>query len=269
MRLEISDARFRYTNDKLLFDKVNFGLNAGEVLAVLGPNGVGKTSLIKCLANFMSFTAGKNLLDGVEISSYTEKQLWQKISYVPQKRFFSFDYTGIEMVVMGLNPVIGSFAKPRSKDYDKARGVMVELGIEKLEHKYCSIMSGGQLQMVLIARSLVKNPELIILDEPESGLDFKNQIKILDLIQKLAQEKNIGAILNTHYPDHALKIADKALILKEDGTHFVGDVKHIITEDNLRDAFGVRALIREIQTDIGPVKTVIAYKIEGENDSKH
>ena len=113
----------------------------------------------------------------------------------------------------------------------------------------CSEMSGGELQMVLIARALTIHPNMLVLDEPESNLDFKNQLIILETIEKLAREKNISAIVNTHYPDHALKISNKALILNRDGTNFYGNAAEVINEPNMEKSFSVRVHIDNFTLD--------------------
>jgi len=120
---------------------------------------------------------------------------------------------------------------------------MERVGITRLAHKQCSCMSGGELQMVLIARALSAHPEMLVLDEPESNLDFKNQLIVLETIQRLSKEQGIGAIVNTHYPAHALKIADKALVLDYNGNCEFGDVHDIVNEKNMQKAFNVEVKI--------------------------
>ena len=123
-----------------------------------------------------------------------------------------------------------------------------------------SKISGGELQMLIIARALIKNPSLLILDEAESGLDFKNQLKIINLLKDLAKKRGITIVFNTHYPNYALKIADKVLILRENGDYFYGS-RDIINEENIKKAFGVETLIRNIDTDQGKEKILIPYRL--------
>lgn len=263
MKLEVKDASFYYDKERTLFENLSFTLDRGQVLAILGPNGAGKTSLIRCICGFDEWRNGTSYIDNENINKINYKKLWSKLSYVPQKRFFNFSYTGLEMVVLGLGNSMGIFSKPNKKDYSKAKKIMQDLGIENLVDKICTIMSGGEIQMVLMARALISEPELIILDEPETGLDFKNQLKILKLIKDLAKEKRVSTIINTHYPNHALEVSDLALLLQKNKKHKIGKTSDVITKENIKDAFKVEVYLEEIQKD-KTYKTIIPYKIVGD-----
>ena len=184
MKLEVSKGFFKFKKTDYILRDINFSLGDGDVLSILGPNGVGKTTLIKCLTGLLPWTRGETFIDGKNISAMKEREVWSKISYIPQKRNFSFSYTGLEMVLFGSTSSLNIFERPSQREIERAREVMKMIGVDHLADKLANEMSGGELQMVLIARSLLKDPKIIILDEPESGLDYKNQIIILDLIKK-------------------------------------------------------------------------------------
>ncbi|MBK1468610.1 ABC transporter ATP-binding protein [Parvimonas parva] len=264
IKLELKDAGFYFYENQILFKDLSFVLEQGEVLSILGPNGVGKTSLIRCICDFEKWKLGSSFIDEKDVSSYSRRELWSKISYVPQKRSFSFEYSGIDMVVLGLSSKIGPFAKPGAREYEKAENLMKSLAIENLKDKSCSVMSGGELQMVLIARALISDPRLIILDEPESGLDFKNQLKIISLIKKLSKIDNISVIINTHYPTHALEVADKCLMLMHNGRHKIGKISDIICKGNMKEAFSVEVILEKIKKDKKEYNTVIPISIVGD-----
>ena len=264
IKLEVKDAGFYYDKNHVLFNNLSFCLDKGQVLSILGPNGVGKTSLIRCICDFEKWKLGKSFMDGKDISSFSRRDLWSKISYVPQKRSFSFEYSGIDMVVLGFSSKLGPFAKPGVREYDKAENLMKRLAIENLKDKSCSVMSGGELQMVLIARALISDPSLIILDEPESGLDFKNQLKIISLIKKLSKTENISVIINTHYPAHALELADKCLMLMPNAKHKIGKISDIICKENMKEAFGVEVILEKIKKDRKEYDTIIPISIAGD-----
>jgi len=149
------------------------------------------------------------------------------------------------MVLLGRNSHLKMFEQPRKKDIEITHRCMERIGISYLKGKLCSQISGGELQMVLIARALAAEPKLLILDEPESNLDFKNQLIVLDTIKSLRDEEGISSIVNTHYPDHAISISDKSLILNRDGSSIFGPADIVISEDNLAKSFGVDVKIED------------------------
>lgn len=212
MKFEVINGSFGYGSAAILHD-VSFSLEGNQVLAVLGPNGVGKTTLLKCMMGLLKWNRGETRIDGLAMDTMSHSRIWKRIAYVPQSKGISLSYTALEMVLMGRSARLGLFAQPSREDMAIAEKAMEEVGITFLKDKQCSRMSGGELQMVLIARALCTQPEMLILDEPESNLDFKNQLVILDIVKQLSRERGIAAIINTHYPAHALKIADRALIL--------------------------------------------------------
>lgn len=260
MRLEVKDAKFSYKADKVLFSNLSFDLNPGQILAIMGPNGIGKTSLIRAICGFESLNEGEITFDGKNLKAYDKKEFWEQVSYIPQKREAAFAYTGLDMVVFGLAGKIGPFGNPSKNDYKKAIKTMEDLEISHLADKLSSKLSGGEVQMLIIARALVKNPRLLILDEAESGLDFKNQLKIITTLKDLAKKKGLTVIFNTHYPNYALKIADKVLILRKNARYFYGS-REIINEENIKEAFGVRALIENVKTKDGIEKIMVPYSL--------
>ncbi|ETP73657.1 ABC-type cobalamin/Fe3+-siderophore transport system, ATPase component [Lachnospiraceae bacterium JC7] len=240
--LKASNLCFSYKKQgPFLFEDLSFELERGSTLAILGPNGAGKTTLLRCLMNFLSLRKGNVSLFDKPVSGMNEKEFWKYISYVPQAKKLVFGYSAIDMVVMGLSQNIGIGMTPKRSDYEKAHELLRQFGISAIAEQSCNTLSGGQLQMVLIARALIKEPELLIMDEPESGLDMKNQMIVLETIEALSR-KNLSIIINTHYPDHALRCADKTLLLGRSGFLF-GDTGDVITESNIRDYFGVEAHI--------------------------
>ncbi len=245
MSIGVINGNFSYGKKPILKD-INFNLEKGEILSILGPNGIGKTSLIKCITGLLEWTSGSSQVDKTDIRKMTKKELWKKISYVPQSIHFAFSYTGLEMVLLGITVNLSFFSQPGKKDLKKCLNIMEKLGIAYLAQRDCNTMSGGELQMVLIARALVSDPEIIILDEPESGLDFKNQLKILKLIEKLSHVEGLIAIINTHYPENAIAMSDKCLLLTRNYQYRYGLTKEILTEENIKEAFEVEVIIDKV-----------------------
>ena len=247
MILTVEQGSYSYKKDRLIFEDVSFSVSSGEILAILGPNGAGKTTMLRCITGMLNWKKGASRLDGENIRTMPERKLWQRMAYVPQAKSASSAYTAFETVLLGRSSHLNAFALPKQQDVDKAREAMDSLGIAHLAEKKCSAISGGELQMVLIARALASEPEILILDEPESNLDFKNQLIVLDTITKLAQ-KGMACIFNTHYPEHALQRSHKALLLSKGGDYLFGDTADVVTEANIQKAFGVQAVIGEVET---------------------
>ena len=244
MTFQVKNGSFSYESRPVLRN-INFELSDGEILCVLGSNGVGKTTLLKCMMGLQKWKSGETLIDGKDISQLPIKELWKKIAYVPQAKNSAFSFSALDMVTMGRSAHLGTFSQPTKEDEKIALEAMESCGITWLKDKLCTQMSGGELQMVLIARALTANPQMLVLDEPESNLDFKNQLIILNVIEKLAREKNICAIVNTHFPAHAMKIGTKALILNKNSAPLFGKTSEIINEDNMRRTFNVQVHINE------------------------
>lgn len=242
MIYEVKNGTFGY-NDRLILNDIHFSIRDGEVMSILGPNGVGKTTLLKCMMGLLKWKEGESRLDGENIRNIKPKDFWQKIAYVPQAKGAAFGYKAIDMVTLGRSAHLGMFSQPKAEDREAARQAMEDMGILYLQDKLCTEMSGGELQMVLIARALTINPKMLVLDEPESNLDFRNQLIILETIRNLSKKRGISAIVNTHYPEHALKISDKALILNREGRNIFGNADEIIHEENMRQAFSVQVHI--------------------------
>lgn len=256
MQLTINNISFSYKKGIKIIDNLSFEVNSGDLIAILGPNGAGKTTLLKCIMGFMKLDGGQCLLDSEEINKIPPRKLWSKVSYVPQAKSTSSSLYVEEMILLGLTSKIGVFSSPTENDRNKIKALAESLGIEKLLNKKCNEISGGELQMVLIARALASEPELLILDEPESNLDFRNQLIVLDTLSSLASS-GIAVIFNTHYPEHALMRANKSLIIHKSGKSVFGDTVKIVTEENIKSAFGVNAVISNIETSGNIYKSIL------------
>ena len=258
--LRIENGSFAYKSGPQILKDINIEVGPGEILAVLGPNGAGKTTLLRCMMDMLHWQNGRSLLDGEDIRNIPASKLWRRMAYVPQARSAAVSYTAFQTVLLGRSSRIGAFSAPSAGDMKVAERVMERLGIAHLADKPCYAISGGELQMVLIARAMAAEPEILVLDEPESNLDFKNQLIVLDAMTALAAE-GVACIFNTHYPAHALQRAGKALMLSKDGESIFGDTTAVVTEENIRRAFGVDALIGEVETPHNIMKNVVAVGI--------
>lgn len=252
MILEIQEGNFTYahTNQQVL-KNISFRLEEQTIMTILGRNGIGKTTLIKCMAGILKWNSGKTLINGKKYDSVRDIK---GIAFVPQAQKIAYAYSVRDVVIMGRVRHMGLLSIPSKNDRRIADRVMEEVGISHLAQRSCTQLSGGQLQLVLIARALASEPETLIMDEPESHLDFKNQFLMLDLIERLVHEKGLSCIINTHYPDHALRISDHTLLLGEDDFCF-GPTQEVITEERMNSYFEVRSKITDVHDDSGCYKS--------------
>lgn len=260
MKLSVQNGCFSYRAGQPLLEHIRFEVESGDVLAILGPNGAGKTTLLKCMLNLLHWREGQTLLDGEDVSTMAARALWQKVAYVPQAKQSSLFCTVEEMVLLGRSSRIGAFSAPSKEDFRQARAAIERLGLSHLFGRRCCELSGGEVQMVLIARALSSQPGVLVLDEPESNLDFKNQLLVLDTIEELATS-GLTCIFNTHFPAHALRRANQALLLGRGGKSVCGKTCEVVTEDRISEFFGVRAVIGEMQTPLGVYQDVIPVSI--------
>lgn len=260
MTFAVEQGAFAWKGGKPLFENISFEVRPGEVTAILGPNGAGKTTLLRCAMGFLKWKAGRSTLDGTDIAALSERERWRRMAYVPQAKSAALSYTVLEMVLLGRGGRIGMLSQPGKRDYEIARQVLDSLGLDGLRERRCDELSGGERQMVLIARALAAEPQVLILDEPESNLDMRRQLVVMETMRSLAAG-GMACLFNTHYPAHALQRADRALLLAGDGTGLFGPVREIVTPAHMERAFGVRAIIGEIPTPEGPVRDVIPLRI--------
>ena len=261
--LKIEGGSFAYKGGPQILKDINIEVGPGEILAVLGPNGSGKTTMLRCMMDMLHWQSGRSLLDGEDIRGIPASALWKKMAYVPQAGTAATSYTAFQTVLIGRSSRIGAFSSPTEEDMKVTERVMERLGISHLADKPCHAISGGELQMVLIARAMAAEPKLLVLDEPESNLDFKNQLIVLDTMTALASE-GVACVFNTHYPSHALQRAGKSLMLSKEGWSLFGETTSVGTEDNIRKAFGVGALIGEVETPQNIKKNDVAGGISEE-----
>ncbi|MCF0254331.1 MAG: ABC transporter ATP-binding protein [Duodenibacillus sp.] len=265
MRLEVKDGAYSYSRrGRRILEGVSFafgerGRAAGPapVLAVLGPNGAGKTTLLKCMLGLLPWSEGCTLIDGERADQMPARRLWQRVGYVPQAKTPSFATTVLETVVLGRTSHLGELAMPGPGDWERARAALARVGVEHLAHCRCDRISGGEFQLALVARALAGDPELLVLDEPESNLDFRNQRRVLSVIAELARG-GIGAVINTHFPAHAIEIATDALVVPRGRTPRFGKAGELLTEDTLTEAFGIQVRIRPVELPEGRRNCVLA-----------
>lgn len=225
-----------------IFQNISFSVERGQTLCLLGPNGVGKTTLFKTILGLLTPLAGDVFLSGENMSAWTTEERAQRIAYVPQVHTPPFPFTVHDVVLMGRAAHIGHLGIPGAKDRRIADDAIKMLGIAHLSQKIYTKISGGERQLVLLARAIAQQPQLLCMDEPTASLDFGNQVLVMNRIRTLSAT-GITVIMTTHAPSHAFYCADQTAVMGRDGVFFVGRTNDVITEERLEKLYGVTAKI--------------------------
>lgn len=244
LKLEIKNAICGYEN-KIIIEDISFQVETGDILCILGPNGVGKTTLFKTILGFLKLQGGEILLDGQDVLKWSRKDFAKSIGYVPQAHTPPFPYKVKDVVVMGRTAHLGMFSSPSRKDFDIVEEIIESLGIGYLKDDIYTEISGGERQLVLIARALAQKPKMLIMDEPTSNLDFGNQVRILKHIKKLA-ERNIGVIMTSHFPNHAFMVSTKVLAMGRNNEFIQGRSDEVVTPDFLKRIYNIDAQVNTV-----------------------
>ena len=241
---EVKNISFSY-NDEQIFSDISFSIGRGEVLCILGPNGTGKTTLIKCLNGLHDIDSGDILINGKNIKKLSFREISKHIGYIPQSHVPSFPFKVFDVVLMGRAPYLNLTDSPKEEDVKIAQEALKTLGIEYLKDKEYTNLSGGERQLVFLARVLCQKPDMLILDEPTSHLDFGNQIKLLEIIDNLAKS-GLSIIMSSHFPDHAFLSSTKVAIMKDKRFIDCGTPDDVVTEENLRKAYSIDVKLIEL-----------------------
>lgn len=224
--------------NKTVLRNISISLYQGEVLCVLGPNGSGKSTLFKTILGLLPIKSGDVYIDNKPIKHYSNLQIAQTLAYVPQAIYDFFDFEVIQVVLMGRLARLKPFSNPASTDYEIAKQCLEQLNIGHLANRLYTQLSGGERQLVLIARALAQQPQALIMDEPTSNLDFGNQIRVLQIIQEL-KNQGLSILFCTHNPQHAISIADKVVLFKDGTIYKTGLTAEVITQNNLAHIYSL------------------------------
>jgi iron complex transport system ATP-binding protein len=242
--IQVSDLRFGY-GKRAVGESISLSLAGGEVLALLGSNGCGKTTLLKTMLGVLPAQGGVITLNGRPLREWSLAERARCVAYVPQGQASTFGFTAMEMVLMGRTAHLGLLARPSTRDRAIAQDALQRLDMAHLAERSVHQMSGGERQLVLIARALAQQPRAVLLDEPTASLDFGNQGLVLRAVRTLAME-GLAVLLTTHDPNQALRCADRALLMREGQVMAQGPVREVVTASALRELY--RAEVLEVAT---------------------
>lgn len=237
--LKINDLHAGYGSKKSheVLKGISFEIGDNTFACILGANGCGKTTILKNILCLMKPFSGSIEFRGHEVTRMKDRERAKKIAYIPQAHMPPFPFTVRDVVLMGRYAHLKGFSNESSADREIADEMMSELAISELADRSYTELSGGQRQMVIIARALAQEPELLIMDEPTNNLDFGNQYKVLEKVRSLADKRNMSVLMVTHSPDHALYCADQVLVIKDGRIIADGEASRVITESSMKDIY--------------------------------
>lgn len=218
---------------------VEFKASPGEVTTILGPNGSGKTTLFKCILGIWRPEEGDVLLNGRSIRTLKRAEIAKGVAVVPQDHEPPFPYSVFDVILMGRTAHVGLFASPSQRDKEVAHKAMNTIGIKDMAERPYTRISGGERQLVLIARCLAQEASVMLLDEPTAHLDFKNQIMVLTKVRSIAKERGLTLMMTLHDPNLALLYSDQVLLLNDGSLIAKGEPKEVITKENLMRVYGL------------------------------
>lgn len=235
MHVRITRLEISYEDFKLVAE--NLSMPPSRLTALIGPNGAGKTTLLKALAGLQKLPGGAVYINGQDLSRLKDSQRTRLVSYVPQEFSTAFNYGVLDFVLMGRSGYLNIFASPSASDYRQAEAVLDYLGLQRFREKKCLELSSGERRLVLIARALVQDTEVIILDEPTTFLDIKHEMEIAGLLRKLVEEKKKTVICSIHSLDLLPKLADQLVMIKNGRILASGPTPEVFRSDLLEKLF--------------------------------
>ena len=242
--LEVCDLHVGYGSTEIVHG-ATFSADRGEFVCIIGANGCGKTTTLKCMLGLLEPLSGTVRIDGRDTLGFSEKERARYFAYIPQAHTPPFPFSVADVVIMGRTPYINTLAHVTHEDRRIAYDAMALLGIQDLTDRTYTELSGGQQQLVLIARALAQQPDVLVMDEPTASLDFGNQQMVLRQMKKLT-ERGTSVVMVTHDPDHALFCADKVVVMHEGYVIDAGAPDDVMTDECLHTIYDTRAHIMDV-----------------------
>jgi iron complex transport system ATP-binding protein len=243
--LAVRKLSFAY-GERPILREVSFAAHPGDLIALLGPNGVGKSTLFRCVLGFLKGYEGSILVGGHDANSLSAREMARLVAYIPQSSAQIFDYTVMELVLMGVASQLKLFATPSKAQEEEALTVLRSLNIDHLAYRGCGQISGGEYQLALLARALMQKAKILIMDEPTANLDYGNQYRVMERIAGLAHRDFI-VLLSAHDPNQVLQHANRVLIIKEGRLCADGSPQAVMTEQMLSSIYNIQVHRHNLQ----------------------
>lgn len=241
--LEIRNLKFAYGDHKVLKD-ISFEAREGEMLCILGPNGAGKSTMFRCILGLLRGYEGEILIDGTEVSDLPARERASSMAYIPQTSKQAFSYTALDMVLMGASSALSAWRAPGARERKQALAALERLGILELAGRLYTNLSGGEQQLVLIARAIAQGAKTLIMDEPTSSLDYGNQMRVQQQLKSLADEGYL-IVQSTHNPEQTYMFADRIIAIKDGTIISAGRPEDIMDEELVRELYGIEVSVVE------------------------
>jgi iron complex transport system ATP-binding protein len=247
MSIEVSGLSFSY-GDKPVLSDISFTANSGEFLSILGPNGVGKSTLFRCILGLLRTYTGEISVDSRSTRSLSVRDMSKLFAYIPQNSSAAFNYSVFDIILMGTTSALGTFRAPGRAECDRVEWAMEKMGVSHLRDRCFHRISGGERQLVMIARALAQNAKILMLDEPTASLDFGNQILVLSQAKALAAE-GYTVIQTTHDPEHTYMFSSRVMALKGGRVLTFGSPQEVLNQSVISALYGVDVDISSLYGD--------------------
>ena len=247
MSIEVKNLSFSY-GDRPVLHNISFKVEKGEFVSILGPNGVGKSTLFRCMLGLLSGYSGEVLINGQNSRKMTARESARQVAYIPQSSNPSFNYSVSDIVLMGSTASLSRFASPGKKDFERCEWALEKIGISELSERCFHRLSGGERQLVMLARALTQNAPILMLDEPTANLDFGNQLRVLEQMKALSRE-GYTIVQTTHHPEQSYMFSDRILAVQGGRILHSGSPKEVLTKDNMQRLYAVDVDVLSLYDD--------------------
>lgn len=242
--LDVDSLSYKY-DEKFVLDQVTIGIRKGEMIGILGPNGCGKTTLLKNLNKNLKPHGGCVMIDDTDIAELSKKEIAQNIAVVPQTNDIRFSFTIRDIVTMGRMPFQESFRGETTDDLEIIERAIEQTGLKHLADRYINTVSGGERQRAIIARAISQTPEIILMDEPTLHLDINMQFEVLDLMYELSKKNDLTVVIVSHDLPMVTRYCDRIVLIHDHKIFAIGTPEEVLTEENMRIVFNVDAVLEK------------------------